>query len=213
MCPLCTSSNCTHFHTDKKREFLRCQTCKLVFILPAYLPSIREEKSEYDKHENEFNDTGYIVFLERALKCIPENVMPNERKEKSALDFGCGPSPVLAILLEELGYSSSFYDPFYFNHCKPLSQRYDLITCTEAIEHFHQPRNEWKQFMRLLAPGGVLVCMTKRVISAERFSHWHYKNDPTHVSFFSEDTFSYLALKSNLSVSFPLPDVAVFRKY
>lgn len=212
MCPLCSSVNVSHFHTDKKREYLQCKTCKLVFVGLKHLPSAEKEKKEYDKHINRFDDSGYVAFLTRAIQSIPERNMPDSREKKRALDFGCGPAPVLATTLSNMGYSSSFYDPFYFKNPAPLAHCYDVITCTEAIEHFHRPSKEWSLFLQLLAPKGALVCMTKRVISSQRFSQWHYKNDPTHVSFFSEDTFSYLALQSNLSVTFPLPDVAVFRK-
>jgi hypothetical protein len=54
--------------------------------------------------------------------------------------------------------------------------------------------------------------MTKRVLSKTRFDSWHYKNDPTHVCFFSESTFEFLAQKSQLTVEFPTADIAVFRK-
>ena len=66
--------------------------------------------------------------------------------------------------------------------------------------------------MRLLNSKGVLIVMTKRLISAQRFATWHYKNDITHVSFFSETTFNFLANKYDLLVSYPSADVAVFRR-
>jgi hypothetical protein len=31
------------------------------------------------------------------------------------------------------------------------------------------------------------------VIDAQRFAHWHYKNDLTHVCFYSAETFDYIA--------------------
>jgi len=35
--------------------------------------------------------------------------------------------------------------------------------------------------------------MTKRVLDKKAFSTWHYKNDPTHICFFSEATFQWTA--------------------
>jgi len=40
--------------------------------------------------------------------------------------------------------------------------------------------------------GGWLGIMTKRVRDQEAFKTWHYKNDPTHIGFFSEATFQWL---------------------
>ena len=45
----------------------------------------------------------------------------------------------------------------------------------------------------MLRPGGCLGVMTKLVRDREAFAHWHYKNDPTHVCFFSEQTWRWWA--------------------
>ncbi len=66
--------------------------------------------------------------------------------------------------------------------------------------------------MELLKPGGWLGIMTKRVLDVQRFANWHYKNDPTHVSFFSVETFSWLAKTHNLNVIFPANDIVLMQK-
>lgn len=106
----------------------------------------------------------------------------------------------------------STYDPFYAPTLKVLERSYDIVTCTEAIEHFHSPHVEWALFNKLVAPGGVLAIMTKRVLDKARFVNWHYKNDITHVSFFSEKTFEYLAQRDGYDVKFPANDVVLMKK-
>lgn len=207
-CPLCFDSNTVFYHQDNKRTYIQCQCCKLVFVSPEFLPSTGAEKSEYDKHENSFEDDGYRTFLSKLLTPLSIYIKPGS----SALDFGCGPAPVLAELLKEKGLEVSIYDPFYADNIEILEQSFDVITCTEAIEHFHQPAKEWSLFNSMLKPNGILAIMTKRVLSKERFKQWHYKNDPTHVSFFSEATFNYLAQKDTLSVEFPASDVVLMKK-
>ncbi|MCC2616911.1 class I SAM-dependent methyltransferase [Aestuariibacter halophilus] len=206
-CPLCLAAHCTPYHQDARRRYFQCQTCALVFVDPQQRPSSDQERQEYNLHQNHADDPGYIRFLERVIHPI-EARCPSPA---SGIDFGCGPGPVLATQLRQRGYEMTIYDPFYFPDRTPLSQTYDLITCTEAIEHFHQPAKEWQMFTALLNPGGWLAIMTKRVIDPQRFATWHYKNDPTHVSFFSEQTFRWLALNHHMHCEFFGPDVVLMQ--
>ncbi|AXT38526.1 class I SAM-dependent methyltransferase [Alteromonas sp. BL110] len=212
-CPLCQSANTSsHYHTDKKREYLQCSQCDLVYVSPEFLPSKEIEKQEYDLHENSFEDEGYRKFLGKVLTPLSPLIKATNAKALSGLDFGCGPAPVLASMLSEDGVNMSTYDPFYAPTLKALEKRYDIVTCTEAIEHFHAPHMEWALFNKLVASGGVLAIMTKRVLDKARFANWHYKNDVTHVSFFSEATFQYLAQRDGYDVSFPANDVVLMKK-
>jgi hypothetical protein len=52
--------------------------------------------------------------------------------------------------------------------------------------------------------------MTKRVSNQAAFSHWHYKNDPTHVRFYSEQTMHFVAQTFKREVRFVAADVALF---
>lgn len=212
-CPLCQSANTSsHYHTDKKRSYLQCSQCDLVYVSPEFLPSKEMEKQEYDLHENSFEDEGYRKFLRKVLTPLSSFIKATSEAELCGLDFGCGPAPVLASMLTEEGVNMNTYDPFYAPNLQVLEREYDLVTCTEAIEHFHAPHVEWALFNELVASGGALAIMTKRVLDKTRFANWHYKNDITHVSFFSETTFQYLAERDGYDVSFPANDVVLLRK-
>ena len=54
--------------------------------------------------------------------------------------------------------------------------------------------------------------MTKRVLNKEAFTKWHYIQDPTHVCFWSETTFKWVAEKWRASVEFPQADVVLLQK-
>lgn len=207
-CPLCASQQTDEYFQDRKRRYLQCHDCELVFVHPQDLPSQAREKQEYDLHQNTPDDEGYIRFLSRVATPLSSKL----NSQSTGLDFGCGPSPVLANLLKQQGHSVSLYDPFYFPETDVLSKHYDFISSTEAIEHFHQPAKEWQIWLNCLKPGGWLAIMTKRVINKDRFANWHYKNDITHVSFFSEATFAFLAHRDGLSVEFVGTDVVLMRK-
>lgn len=208
-CPLCqTDTHAEHYHRDRKREYLKCPRCYLVYVHPSSLPAKDVEKLEYSLHENSAEDEGYVKFLSRLL----DPLKPYLSEQVDVIDFGCGPAPVLAQLMELEGPEVALYDPFFAYYPENLTKQYDIITCTEAIEHFHQPHKEWALWLKMLRPNGMLAIMTKRVIDKTRFAQWHYKNDPTHVSFFSEDTFAYLAEQHGFIVEYPCNDVVFMKK-
>jgi len=208
-CPLCLSKQINHYHEDKKRRYLRCEQCDLVFVAREFLPDLSQEKAEYDLHENSFDDQGYRQFLNRACTPITEQLTP----PATGLDFGCGPAPVLADMLKQHGFSMHWYDPIYANDESVLNLNYDFISCTEAIEHFHRPIEELTLLTSLLKPGGMMAIMTKRVESPEKFVSWHYKNDMTHVSFFSARTFDYIGREFGFSVTLCSKDVVLLKKH
>lgn len=54
--------------------------------------------------------------------------------------------------------------------------------------------------------------MTKLVPDPDVFPYWHYKNDATHVFFFSQATFQWLALQWDAEMTFADTNVVLFHK-
>ena len=129
-----------------------------------------------------------------------------------AVDFGSGPGPALSVMFEEIGHAMELFDMFYAPDTKPLQQQYDFVTASEVVEHLHHPRRELDMLWSCLKSAGWLGIMTKRVIDREAFSRWHYKNDPTHVLFFSIETFRWLADHWGARLSVHADDVVLFEK-
>lgn len=207
LCPLCLTSEGRPFYQDK-REYLHCPVCTLVFVLPYQFLSPKEEKSEYELHENFTDDPGYRRFLARLFGPLSKRLAPNSY----GLDFGSGPEPTLSEMFKEVGHSMEIYDPFFAPEIKVFQQQYDFIVASEVVEHLHYPRQELDRLWSCLKPKGSLGIMTKRVIDREAFSRWHYKNDPTHVCFFSIDTFRWLADHWSAILTVPQKDVVLFIK-
>jgi hypothetical protein len=207
-CPLCLDSIIYKYHTDKKRTFFQCKNCDLVFVDPANYLNSDLEKCEYDKHENDPDDLGYRHFLNKLLAPLNDLLNPIS----SGLDFGSGPGPTISIMMKEQGHTMKNYDIFYADNKSLLTKQYDFITCTEVVEHFHNPHNEFKLLHSLLKPNGYLGIMTKRVLSKEKFATWHYKNDPTHVCFYSDDTFKYIAKTAGYELSNINSDTVILKK-
>lgn len=207
-CPLCAGSTTALYHQDRRRDYYQCATCTLVFVPPEQHLSAAAEKAEYDKHQNSPHDTGYRRFLGRLFTPLLAKLAPNAR----GLDFGSGPGPTLSVMFEEQGHCMSIYDPFYAPDASVLANDYDFITATEVVEHLSQPGQVLTQLVAQLVAGGYLGLMTKRVSSPDAFARWHYISDPTHISFFSEETFRWWAQQNNLVVEFPGPDSVILHK-
>ena len=77
--------------------------------MPYQFLSPKEEKSEYDLHENSSDDPGYRRFLARLFDPVSHQLAPNSY----GLDFGSGPGPTLSVMFEEAGHSMEIYDPFF----------------------------------------------------------------------------------------------------
>jgi len=169
---------------------------------------INEERAEYDKHENHIHDQGYRKFLSRVFNPIKERIQPSAK----GLDFGCGPGPALAEMFKEAGFDMSTYDPFYAKNEKVLNGSYDFITSTEVIEHVKNPVQYLNQITKMLKPGGTIGLMTKLVTDQHAFKNWHYKNDQTHIRFYSKKTFKFIANSYKLNLKFIGNDVIILQK-
>jgi SAM-dependent methyltransferase len=207
-CILCGARSLGAFATDARREYLQCSHCRLVFVPASQRLAAAAERAHYDLHRNSPTDPGYRRFLGRLAEPLMARLPPPAR----GLDFGSGPGPTLSVMLVEAGYSMAIYDPFYAPDTAPLGEVWDFICATEVVEHLFAPGATLQLLWRQLRPGGWLGVMTKLVRNREAFASWHYKNDPTHVCFFSRDTWSFWAERCGTSPDFVGDDAVLFRK-
>lgn len=207
-CPLCEWRDVQHYFQDINRAYKHCTRCGLVFVDGQYHLSPAQEKAEYDLHLNSPDDPAYRAFLSRLCTPLLSRLEPGAK----GLDFGCGPGPALSHMLSEAGFDIEIYDINYFKDLSVLEKPYDFVTATELVEHLHEPGKIFRQLWALLHPGGCLGLMTKLLIDVEAFSNWHYKNDPTHVCFYSRDCFKYIAGLLNAELSIVGADVIILTK-
>ena len=210
-CPLCHAENVAHFFADKFRDYLRCQTCHLIFVPTKFHLSLAAEKSEYDQHQNSPTDSGYRKFLSRLFEPLQQAVSQTG-KLSHGLDFGSGPGPTLSAMFEEVGHIMRIYDPFYAPDKMALDTQYDFVTASEVVEHFRKPADNLDQLWSLVKPNGTLGVMTKLALDREAFSRWHYKNDPTHVAFYARETFQWLAQRWDAELEFFGKDVILIQR-
>lgn len=225
-CPLCEksySSKSTNdsgeghplFHQDKRRPYYRCSRCDLIFVPAPWHLDGEKEKTRYDEHNNDPQDKGYRDFLGRIIPVLEEELFPITQPGKAlrGLDFGCGPGPVLAEMLSDRGHFMETYDPYYWDRKEVLKKgQYHFITSTEVWEHFSSPHSEIPRLLDMLKEGGVLAVMTNLMTEKVHFKSWYYINDFTHISFFSQKSFLWLAKQFNLLVKFSGKDMVLLIK-
>lgn len=191
------------FWRDRHREYMRCGECRLIWVPNEFHVSAEAERSEYDLHQNDPSDRGYRNFLGR----LATPLLTRLETGACGLDFGSGPGPTLSMMMQEAGYSVDLYDIYYANDAAVFEKKYDFITATEVVEHLREPGFELERLFAMLNPGGVLAIMTKLALDVTAFASWHYKNDKTHIVFFSNETFRWLASKWDCTVVFAAADV------
>jgi SAM-dependent methyltransferase len=207
-CGVCSAPATRPLVCVASRNYLRCDHCMATLMDPAQWLSPEMEYAQYLEHKNDLSDIGYRKFLSKLAAPLLKKLASGQ----DGLDYGCGPGPVLAQMLSKAGHNVSFFDPFFFPDQTLLSELYDFITCTETIEHFHHPAEEFARFERMLRPGGWLAVMTCFQNDDARFSSWHYRRDPTHVVFYREETLRHIARSYGWSCEIPVKDVALMQK-
>jgi SAM-dependent methyltransferase len=190
-CPLCHGSAQTFY----KNSFYRCKNCTGIFRAREKRLTPKQEKERYDLHNNDVFDERYQQFVSPIVEAVKNNYEPKAH----GLDFGCGPGPVISKLLTDNNYQISQYDPFYAPNEDLLQQKFDYIVCCEVIEHFRNPNQEFSTLVDLLKSDGHLYCMTDLYEDNKKFKNWGYKDDQTHLFFYTKQSLNWI--KKNFGFS------------
>ncbi|MDH7447027.1 class I SAM-dependent methyltransferase [Aquimarina sp. 2201CG14-23] len=206
-CALCSSVT-AEFSTTHKRIYHRCSNCNGILLHPSYFLSNTEEKNRYQAHNNDVTDTGYRNFVSP----IVESVLKKYTKKHKGLDFGSGSGPVVTLMLQDQGYDVQPYDPFFDPNKQALERKYDYIICCEVMEHFYNPAKEFGLLHTLLNPKGNLYCKTNLYEDSIDFNSWWYKNDSTHVFFYTKETLHWIKKQYQFSDVIITKELIVFKK-
>ena len=208
-CRICSSD--THELRDDhfKVTYDICPTCGFLCKQAAFHPSYEAEEMRYLEHNND-DDIRYKAYMERFI----ENHVAPLGVLDTILDYGSGPYPMLAKVLEEKGYLVSIYDPFFAADKGYQSMSYQAIILQEVIEHIQDPMKALREVVSLLETGGYLIIQTQfRTMPEADIMNWWYRRDLTHISFFNQLTFEYIAQTLGLTIhKSNHKDVIIFTK-
>lgn len=175
--------------------YWKCSNCKLVFKDPSAFVSFETEKARYETHNNDLEDQGYLGYLDKLFSL-------RDHIKGEVLDYGCGPTKGLQSLIEKQSlkkFNIESYDPIFFPI--EITKKYDLIFASECFEHFYKPKEEIEKVLKCLKSKGTVLISTE-LYDGKNFKTWWYLNDPTHVVFYSEYTFRWIADFYKLDVLF-----------
>ncbi|WOT05286.1 methyltransferase domain-containing protein [Shewanella youngdeokensis] len=204
-CPLCFSDNSTLFFENKKRCLYHCQLCKMVFAdANSHLPP-NAEQQQYRRANNKRRQLSQFLF---------ELVSQCETSEKPLLGLNFGRTLDSKSLrrITQRGHQINQYDPSIAPWNKQLMQHYDFICCYRVFEHFRLPNKEWALISELIKPGGWIAISTPLLTELNGFDKWHHKNNLTHVSFYQQQSFKYLAESVGFKLLFAANDLILVQK-
>mgnify|MGYP001213058486 FL=1 len=208
ICTVCKNNKIEFFLNVKGLDYWQCSLCKATLLDPIQFISSNKEKKHYLKHNNEINDTRYRIFLSNLIEPLKDKISIDDM----GLDYGCGYAPALADILKKDGFNVELYDPFFFKNENIFCRKFNFITCSEVVEHFFKPYEEFNKIDSLLATNSWLAIMTSFMTEDYLFKNWHYRRDPTHVVFYKKITFKIIASQRNWKINFPSENIVLFNK-
>jgi hypothetical protein len=202
-CPLCYYHSTIFLLEADARKYWYCEKCYLVFVPSKFFISRKRELERYLEHNNTLANEGYVMMFQKKINTINKICSG----VNTVLDYGCGYEPVLKILLEQEGYKAHGYDLNFFPN-EALDDKYNLIISTETFEHIKNPRKALECLTQKILNKGYLAIMTRfyplrgSALCLESFSEWYYKRDPTHIAFYSQKTFAWIADEFKMKICY-----------
>jgi len=198
-CPICKSSNGKKLGEKNSFEIIKCKKC-----LTLYTEKL-SNSAEYFDYSNYYREDKSAIpdFVYEIYRNTIKGFEPH-RQNNRFLDVGCGSGTLL-----EIGKEMN-WDVVGVEVSKPAAENirkkglsvfegtleeakfpdnyFDVITCTEVIEHVTNPKEVIKEIARIITPKGILWMTTPhgRGLSGKILgSKWSVVSPPEHLNLFS----------------------------
>ena len=222
-CPICQSQKIKYYHQKDGYKIYSCQNCDLLFVWP--MPNNLKEtyQENYFENTDPDNNLGYIDYEKRqklmsnifTKYLIIINKLSNGHK---LFDIGAASGHFLKIAKkyhwQTLGIDISEYaesqalkngesvlaGDFITTN---ITEKFDVITMWDVIEHVDSPTNYIKKINQLLNSNGLIALTTvdKSSVWAKitgRF--WHLIIPPEHLFYFSKKSLTKLLEKNGFEI-------------
>lgn len=180
------------------KEFHYCSICDSFSKHESQYPTEEVQREVYAYHENSLDQLDYVDYL---VNFVEKAILPFKNGNR-LLEFGSGPTPVLSAILEDrYHFEVSIHDKFFAPSKEYKFTKFNVISSTEVIEHISDPMIVFEDWVELLESGGIISIMTLfHPKEKEKFLEWWYVRDRTHLLFYSEKTFEWIATHFNLKI-------------
>lgn len=140
-------------------------------------------------------DPDYVELRPRNNADLLVQKFGAHRHRLSCLDFGGG-NGRLAGILRELGFAKILsYDPFTPGADAPLSERFDLVTSFEVLEHVPDPKRTVAALANAVAEDGMVMFSTLVLpadFASQGVSWWYVAPRNGHISLYSRRSLALL---------------------
>lgn len=101
------------------------------------------------------------------------------RADKLVLDLGCGSAKHVRYFPNRIGFDIApgpGVDVVGDAHALPFGgNHFDMIVCTEVLEHLHTPEQAIAEMRRVLKPGGLLLLSTRFIFPIHDAPHDYFR--------------------------------------
>lgn len=146
-------------------------------------------------------DPDYVEVRPAGNANVIASSFPDAKGSMTILDYGGG-AGLLASRLREQGFTASTYDPFSeFNELP--SERFDLITSFEVMEHVPSPEKTVGEMVSLMKkPGAILFSTLVQPANIDQIGlNWWYASPRNgHISLYSIASLAHLFAPHGMKV-------------
>jgi SAM-dependent methyltransferase len=220
-CPCCGADNTSQWLwiprralRDKDYELLHCVSCSHVWLKnrPTSQEMGRYYGPEYHRNISHAGETSPARW-KRHLRVISKY-----KSGGSVLDIGCSSGGFLSC------FRGGAWKLYGIEPSRPTAERarantgaevftgdvleanyppksFDLITCTDVLEHLFEPRQVIQKVYNWLKPGGIFYVFVPNIMSWEARvfgSYWYGLDLPRHVQHFSRNSLTALGTSAGL---------------
>lgn len=221
-CPVCENADHTPYHAFKGMQFVRCASCGLVYLDP--MPTPKEIATTYDGY---VGTTDYFGKADKKMKRARRRARRLKRYAQGNryLDVGCNGGFMVEAARQfgfeatgmdldpvSIAYAQEHYpeNSYFQGTVEALADReadagrtFDVIYCSEVIEHVPQSHHFVTALARLLKPGGVVQITTPDITHWRRprnLETWDAFCPPDHCLFFSPANLAQLLAAHGLRI-------------
>lgn len=206
-------------------HYYRCKNCNLVFLHP--LPKEQELRETYSNSKNAHTDAYFTKIKTKIRRAKVRSRILVRRFKKSAigkrfLDIGCSGGFVTEAARNH-GFAATGLDPdstaiawakkkyqkntFFLGTVEAFAATspapFDLIYCSEVIEHVADINTFFRSIRKVSAPGGLIYITTPDISHWRRpkkLENWDVFTPPHHCIFFSRNNLSRLLLQHGFEI-------------
>lgn len=166
--------------------YRRCQRCGFVFTTAFDAWDFDAFRKHIYNDDYVIVDPDYVEVRPAGNASVIASSFPDAKGSMTVLDYGGG-AGLLAARLREQGFSAKTYDPFSeFNELP--SERFDLITSFEVMEHVPSPVKTVAEMVGLMKkPGAILFSTLVQPANIDQIGlNWWYASPRNgHISLYS----------------------------